>query len=81
MTIFLCNDSLSQEKCSTCVYVTVRSRSLLFFNEDSPLEQSLLTSEGDGESPVAQRHTHIPTRRHTAEMSSNLTTAPKSNHR
>lgn len=62
-----------------CVYVTVRSRSLLFFNEDSPLEQSL--SEDEGGSPVAQRHTHIQTRQYTADMSSNLTTAPKSNYR
>ncbi|XP_078100119.1 cyclic AMP-responsive element-binding protein 3-like protein 1 isoform X2 [Sander vitreus] len=49
----------------------VRSRSLLFFNEGAPLEESLVTSEGQSEG-------HIQTSRYTADAhSSNQTTGPK----
>ncbi|XP_035854679.1 cyclic AMP-responsive element-binding protein 3-like protein 1 isoform X2 [Sander lucioperca] len=49
----------------------VRSRSLLFFNEGAPLEESLVTSEGQSEG-------HIQTSRYTADAhSSNQTTGPE----
>lgn len=58
-------------KTSVCLCVAVRSRSLLFFNEGAPLEESLVTSEGQSEG-------HIQTSRYTADAhSSNQTTGPE----
>ncbi|XP_028427998.1 cyclic AMP-responsive element-binding protein 3-like protein 1 isoform X2 [Perca flavescens] len=52
----------------------VRSRSLLFFNEGAPLEESLVTSEGER----LQSDGHIQTSRYTADAhSSNQTTGPE----
>ncbi|KAA8579815.1 cyclic AMP-responsive element-binding protein 3-like protein 1 isoform X2 [Etheostoma spectabile] len=52
----------------------VRSRSLLFFNEGAPLEESLVTSEGE----KLQSEGHIQTSRYTADAhSSNQTTGPE----
>ncbi|XP_034720061.1 cyclic AMP-responsive element-binding protein 3-like protein 1 isoform X2 [Etheostoma cragini] len=52
----------------------VRSRSLLFFNEGAPLEESLVTSEGE----KLQSEGHIQTSRYTADAhSNNQTTGPE----
>lgn len=63
---------------SADLYTTsqVRSRSLLFYDEGSPLEQSL---EGDRLQP--DTHSHIQSSRHTAETQRNQTTGPKTDHR
>lgn len=59
---------------SADLYTTsqVRSRSLLFYNEGSPLEESLVTSEGER----LQSEGHVQTSRYTAD-NSNQTTRPK----
>lgn len=58
--------------------VAVRSRSLLFFDEGSPLEESLAASEG--ERLQAEVHTRMQASRYTAEAHSNQTTGPKPDH-
>ncbi|KAM6893298.1 cyclic AMP-responsive element-binding protein 3-like protein 1 isoform 1-T1 [Lycodopsis pacificus] len=56
----------------------VRSRSLLFYNEEAPLEESLVTSE-EGR---LQSDGHIQTSRYTADAdSSNQTAGPESDRR
>ncbi|XP_039998016.1 cyclic AMP-responsive element-binding protein 3-like protein 1 [Xiphias gladius] len=62
---------------SADLYTTsqVRSRSLLFYNEGAPLEESLVTSEG--ERLQSEAHSHIQTSRYTADAHSNQTTGPK----
>lgn len=62
---------------SADLYTTsqVRSRSLLFYNEGSPLEESLVASEG--ERLQSEGHSHIQTSRHTADAHSNRTTGPE----
>ncbi|XP_054880965.1 cyclic AMP-responsive element-binding protein 3-like protein 1 isoform X3 [Poeciliopsis prolifica] len=62
---------------SADLYTTsqVRSRSLLFYDEQAPLEESLVPSEG--ERLQSEVHSHIQTRRHTADTHSNQTTGPK----
>ncbi|XP_070814238.1 cyclic AMP-responsive element-binding protein 3-like protein 1 [Chaetodon trifascialis] len=62
---------------SADLYTTsqVRSRSLLFYNEGAPLEESLATSEG--ERPQSEGHSHVQTSRYTADAHSNQTTGPK----
>ncbi|KAL7370117.1 hypothetical protein ABVT39_019512 [Epinephelus coioides] len=59
---------------SADLYTTsqVRSRSLLFYNEGSPLEESLVTSEGER----LQSEGHVQTSRYTAD-NSNQTTRPE----
>ncbi|XP_035533691.1 cyclic AMP-responsive element-binding protein 3-like protein 1 isoform X1 [Morone saxatilis] len=59
---------------SADLYTTsqVRSRSLLFYNEGAPLEESLVTSEG--ERLQSEAHSHI---RYTADAHSNQTTGPE----
>ncbi|XP_030265860.1 cyclic AMP-responsive element-binding protein 3-like protein 1 isoform X1 [Sparus aurata] len=52
----------------------VRSRSLLFYNEGAPLEESLVPSEG--ERLPSGGHSHIETGRYTADAHSNQTTGP-----
>ncbi|XP_034533673.1 cyclic AMP-responsive element-binding protein 3-like protein 1 isoform X1 [Notolabrus celidotus] len=63
---------------SADLYTTsqVRSRSLLFYNEGSPLEESL-----EGDRLQTEPHSHIQTSRYTADAHSNQTTGPKSDHR
>ncbi|KAM7375050.1 hypothetical protein PAMA_014234 [Pampus argenteus] len=62
---------------SADLYTTsqVRSRSLLFYNEAAPLEESSVTSEG--ERLQSEGHSHIQTVRYTADAHSNQTTGPK----
>ncbi|XP_026157803.1 cyclic AMP-responsive element-binding protein 3-like protein 1 isoform X2 [Mastacembelus armatus] len=62
---------------STDLYTTsqVRSRSLLFYNEGAPLEESVATSEG--ERLQSEAHSHIQTSRYTADAHSNQTAGPK----
>ncbi|XP_041822433.1 cyclic AMP-responsive element-binding protein 3-like protein 1 [Chelmon rostratus] len=62
---------------SADLYTTsqVRSRSLLFYNEGAPLEESLEASEG--ERLQSESHSHIQTSRYTADAHSNRTTGPK----
>lgn len=62
---------------SADLYTTsqVRSRSLLFYNEGAPLEESLATSEG--ERPQSEGHSHVQTSRYTADAHSNQTAGPK----
>ncbi|XP_047211329.1 cyclic AMP-responsive element-binding protein 3-like protein 1 isoform X1 [Girardinichthys multiradiatus] len=62
---------------SADLYTTslVRSRSLLFYDEQAPLEESLVPSEGERQQ--SEIHSHIQTRRHTADAHSNQTTGPK----
>ncbi|XP_074520965.1 cyclic AMP-responsive element-binding protein 3-like protein 1 isoform X2 [Halichoeres trimaculatus] len=63
---------------SADLYTTsqVRSRSLLFYNEESPLEESL--EEGRLQ---AETLSHIQISRYTADAHSNQTTGPKPEHR
>ncbi|XP_044044587.1 cyclic AMP-responsive element-binding protein 3-like protein 1 [Siniperca chuatsi] len=62
---------------SADLYTTsqVRSRSLLFYNEGAPLEESSETSEG--ERLQSEGHSHIQTSRYTVDAHSNQTTGPK----
>lgn len=62
---------------SADLYATsqVRSRSLLFYSEGSPLEESLVPSEG--ERLQSEGHSHIQTSRYTADAHSNQTSGPK----
>ncbi|XP_042261144.1 cyclic AMP-responsive element-binding protein 3-like protein 1 isoform X3 [Thunnus maccoyii] len=62
---------------SADLYTTsqVRSRSLLFYNEGAPLEETSVTSEG--ERLQSEGHSHIQTSRYTADAHSNQTTGPK----
>lgn len=62
-----------------CVCIAVRSRSLLFFNEGSPLEESLAASEG--ERLQSEGHTHIQMSRYTADAHSNRTAGAESDRR
>lgn len=62
-----------------CACIAVRSRSLLFFNEGSPLEESLAASEG--ERLQSEGHTHIQMSRYTADAHSNRTAEAESDHR
>lgn len=55
--------------------VAVRSRSLLFYDEEAPLEESLVPSEGERLQSEIQSYTQ--TRRHTADTHSNQTNGPK----
>ncbi|XP_051799410.1 cyclic AMP-responsive element-binding protein 3-like protein 1 [Acanthochromis polyacanthus] len=66
---------------SADLYATsqVRSRSLLFYSEGSPLEESLTPSEG--ERLQSEGHSHIQTSRYTADAHSNQTSGPKSDQR
>lgn len=66
---------------SADLYATsqVRSRSLLFYSEGSPLEESLVPSEG--ERLQSEGHSHIQTSRYTADAHSNQTSGPKSDRR
>lgn len=57
-----------------CLCVTVRSRSLLFYNDGAPLEESLVTSEG--ERLQSEPHSHIQISRYTADAHSNQTNGP-----
>uniref|UniRef100_A0A3B4WF96 cAMP responsive element binding protein 3-like 1 n=1 Tax=Seriola lalandi dorsalis TaxID=1841481 RepID=A0A3B4WF96_SERLL len=61
---------------SADLYTTsqVRSRSLLFYNEGAPLEESSVT---EGERLQSEAHSHIQTSRYTADAHSNQTTGPK----
>ncbi|XP_070711870.1 cyclic AMP-responsive element-binding protein 3-like protein 1 [Pempheris klunzingeri] len=52
----------------------VRSRSLLFYNEEAPLEER---AETEGERLQSEGHSHIQTSRYTAEAHSNHTSGPK----
>ncbi|KAM6893843.1 cyclic AMP-responsive element-binding protein 3-like protein 1 isoform 1-T1 [Xenentodon cancila] len=67
----------SQPSPSADLYTTsqVRSRSLLFYDEQAPLEDSLVPS--DGERLQSEGHSHIQTRRHTVDAASNQTSEPK----
>ncbi|KAM4711045.1 cyclic AMP-responsive element-binding protein 3-like protein 1 isoform 2-T2 [Anableps anableps] len=62
---------------SADLYTTsqVRSRSLLFYDDQAPLEESSVPSEG--ERLQSEIHSHIQTRRHTADAHSNQTAGPK----
>nr|XP_019959425.1 PREDICTED: cyclic AMP-responsive element-binding protein 3-like protein 1 [Paralichthys olivaceus] len=62
---------------SADLYTTsqVRSRSLLFYNEGAPLEESLVTSEG--ERLQSEARSHIQTSRYTADANRNHTTGPE----
>ncbi|XP_026219770.1 cyclic AMP-responsive element-binding protein 3-like protein 1 [Anabas testudineus] len=66
---------------SADLYTTsqVRSRSLLFYNEGAPLEESSVTSEG--ERLQSEARSHIQTSRYTADAQSNQTTGPNSDWR
>lgn len=55
--------------------VAVRSRSLLFYNEEAPLEESLVPSEA--ERLESEGHSHIQAGRYTADAHSNHTAGPK----
>lgn len=57
------------------VCIAVRSRSLLFYNEGAPLEESLASSEG--ERLQSEGQSHIQTSRYTADAHGNQTTRPK----
>ncbi|KAG7215722.1 hypothetical protein INR49_022079 [Caranx melampygus] len=61
---------------SADLYTTsqVRSRSLLFYNDGAPLEESSVT---EGERLQSEAHSHIQTIRYTADAHSNQTTGPK----
>ncbi|XP_056157093.1 cyclic AMP-responsive element-binding protein 3-like protein 1 [Lampris incognitus] len=50
----------------------VRSRSLLFYNEGTPLEENLLTAEEEGHQ--SEHHSHIQTSRYIGSPQSNQTT-------
>lgn len=58
-----------------CFCVVVRSRSLLFYNEEAPLEESLATSEG--ERLQSEGHSHNQISRYTADGHSNQTSGSK----
>ncbi|XP_037552485.1 cyclic AMP-responsive element-binding protein 3-like protein 1 [Nematolebias whitei] len=62
----------SHPSSSADLYMTsqVRSRSLLFYDERAPLEESLLPSDGER---LRSGHAHIQTRRHTADAHKNRT--------
>nr|XP_020456412.1 cyclic AMP-responsive element-binding protein 3-like protein 1 isoform X2 [Monopterus albus] len=62
---------------SADLYTTsqVRSRSLLFYNEGAPLEESLVTTEG--ERLQSEAHSHIQTSRYMADAHSNQTAGPE----
>ncbi|CAI5638128.1 integrin alpha FG-GAP repeat containing protein 3 [Sarotherodon galilaeus] len=62
---------------SADLYTTsqVRSRSLLFYNEEAPLEESLVTSEG--ERLQSEGHSHNQISRYTADGHSNQTSGSK----
>ncbi|XP_005750569.1 cyclic AMP-responsive element-binding protein 3-like protein 1 isoform X2 [Pundamilia nyererei] len=62
---------------SADLYTTsqVRSRSLLFYNEEAPLEESLATSEG--ERLQSEGHSHNQISRYTADGHSNQTSGSK----
>lgn len=62
-------------KAAVCLCVTVRSRSLLFYNEGAPLEESLVTSEG--ERLQSEAHSHVQTSHYTADAHRNHTTGPE----
>ncbi|XP_075873457.1 cyclic AMP-responsive element-binding protein 3-like protein 1 isoform X2 [Nelusetta ayraudi] len=66
---------------SADLYATtqVRSRSLLFFDEGSPLEESLAPSEG--ERLQAPSHSHIQMSRYTADAHSNRSAGTKADSR
>ncbi|XP_013880583.1 cyclic AMP-responsive element-binding protein 3-like protein 1 isoform X2 [Austrofundulus limnaeus] len=61
---------------SADLYTTsqVRSRSLLFYDEQAPLEESPLPS--GSERLQAESHSHVQTRRHTADVQRNRTAGP-----
>ncbi|XP_047432530.1 cyclic AMP-responsive element-binding protein 3-like protein 1 isoform X2 [Mugil cephalus] len=61
---------------SADLYTTsrVRSRSLLFYNEEAPLEESLVPSEG--ERLESEGHSRIQAGRYTADAHSNHTSGP-----
>ncbi|XP_060888392.1 cyclic AMP-responsive element-binding protein 3-like protein 1 [Labrus mixtus] len=63
---------------SADLYTTsqVRSRSLLFYDEGSPLEEVL-----EGDRLQSETHSHVQSSRYTAETQRNQTTEPKSDHR
>ncbi|XP_028255979.1 cyclic AMP-responsive element-binding protein 3-like protein 1 isoform X2 [Parambassis ranga] len=62
---------------SVDLYTTtqVRSRSLLFYNEGSPLEETFVPSEA--ERLQSEGHSHIHTSRYAADAHSNQTTRPE----
>lgn len=62
-----------------CACIAVRSRSLLFFNEGSPLEESLAASEV--ERLQSEGHTHIQMSRYTADAHNNRTAGAESDRR
>lgn len=62
-----------------CLCAVVRSRSLLFYNEGAPLEESLAASEGEG--LQTEGHSHNQISRYTADGHSNQTRGPKSDRR
>lgn len=62
-----------------CVCATVRSRSLLFFDEGSPLEESVAPSEA--ERLQAPGHSHIQMSRYTADAHSNRSAGAKADSR
>lgn len=57
----------------------MRSRSLLFFDEGSPLEESLAPS--DGEQLESPGHSHVQTSRYTADAHSNRSAGVKADGR
>ncbi|XP_017285522.1 cyclic AMP-responsive element-binding protein 3-like protein 1 isoform X2 [Kryptolebias marmoratus] len=61
---------------SADLYTTaqVRSRSLLFYDERAPLEESLVPSGGKRLQP--ENHAHVQTRRHTTDVHRNRTAGP-----
>lgn len=65
--------------CHLAFFSAVRSRSLLFFDEGSPLEESLAPSEG--ERLQTPGHTHIQMSRYTADSHSNHSEEAKSDSR
>uniref|UniRef100_A0A3B4WMG1 cAMP responsive element binding protein 3-like 1 n=1 Tax=Seriola lalandi dorsalis TaxID=1841481 RepID=A0A3B4WMG1_SERLL len=73
---FLTHASSFAYKCSNSILkmFTLRSRSLLFYNEGAPLEESSVT---EGERLQSEAHSHIQTSRYTADAHSNQTTGPK----
>lgn len=77
----LSSSSSSPPLPSADLYTTsqVRSRSLLFYNEESPLEESLVPSEG--EQLQSGGHTHAQTSRYTADAHSNHTAGPEADRR
>lgn len=68
-----------RQSLKVCACAAVRSRSLLFFDEGSPLEESLAPSEG--ERLQAPGHSHIQMSRYTADAHSNRSAGTKADSR